>query len=374
VKAALPKNEFIEERDRPGRGGARLATHFFADSLILRIGRAGSNGGLDCVWRDAKHGARDARAPRSCRALTILEMLVSTALLSFIVLGLTAMFVQTQKIFKTGIKQTTVTDAGRTIIDMMASDLSQMSDPHFANVYFPTNVYPNFPVGGYPNPPTLYWSFVPGYDLVQSTNNNNGIPFPCRTNEVEDIFAMVQTNNTWVGIGYTVSNWFTNSGGGAIPGVGTLYRYVATTTAPLFPTNLLYANYINQVGYGTFTNSLFHRIADGVVHLKIYAFDADGNEMYWEPYYDQIGQVYGFQKDTYLQYPVIVTNLTSGGSQTNYLPHSIDIELGILEPEAFERARALYTSGATNAAAIFLANAAGQVEIFRQHIIIPAAP
>ena len=58
-------------------------------------------------------------------------MLVSTAMLSFIVLGLTAMFIQTQKAFKTGIKQTTITDAGRAIIDMIASDLSQMSDPRF---------------------------------------------------------------------------------------------------------------------------------------------------------------------------------------------------------------------------------------------------
>ena len=137
LKTAFPKNKLLEERDRPGRGGARLAPHFFADSfpwILLRIGRAQREGRPECVWRDAKHGARDARAPRNCRALTILEMLVSTAMLAFIVLGLTAMFIQTQKVFKTGIKQTTVTDAGRTIIDMIASDLSQMSDPHFTNV------------------------------------------------------------------------------------------------------------------------------------------------------------------------------------------------------------------------------------------------
>ena len=77
---------------------------------------------------------------RAGRALTILEMLVSVALLSFIVLGLTAMFVQTQKAFKTGIKQTDSTDAGRAVMEMIAADLSQLSDPHFTNVTFP--VYP----------------------------------------------------------------------------------------------------------------------------------------------------------------------------------------------------------------------------------------
>jgi hypothetical protein len=305
-----------------------------------------------------------SRPPRACRALTILEMLVSTAMLSFIIIGLTAMFIQTQKAFKTGVKQTSVTDAGRAIIDMMASDLSQMSDPHFTNVIFPTNS-----TGA---PPTLYWS-LSGLNLVQVVVTNNGEPV-FRTNELEDIFATVQTNNSWLGIGYCVSNWFTTSGGGAFPGVGTLYRYVATTTAPLFSTNLFYTNYIQQIGFGTFTNLWFHRVADGVVHLKIYAFDADGNEMTWEPNYDQYGQdAFG---NRYLQYPVIelVTNMGVASIQTNYLPHSIDIELGILEPEAFEHVRALYAAGATVAAGQFLTNSAGQVEIFRQHIIIAAAP
>ncbi len=296
-------------------------------------------------------------------------MLVSTAMLAFIVLGLTAMFVQTQKVFKTGIKQTTVTDAGRTIIDMIASDLSQMSDPHFTNVYYP--IYNS--VSGFPNPPTLDWS-LSGLDLVQ-VFTNNGVPV-FRTNELEDIFAMVQTNNTWVGIGYAVSNWFNNSNNGSpFPGVGTLYRYVATTNAPLFSTNLLFSNFNYQIGSNTFTNTLFHRIADGVVHLKIYAFDAGGNETCYESNYDAFGQT-SVGNYSYLRYPVIVTNLATNVPPywTNYLPHSIDIELGILEPEAFEHVRALYASGATAAAGQFLTNAAGQVEIFRRHIIIPAAP
>lgn len=312
-------------------------------------------------------------SPRSTqprRALTILEMLVSVALLSFIVLGLTAMFIQTQKAFKTGIKQTTVTDAGRSVLDMIASDLSQMTDPHFTNVYFPTN--------GGGGPPTLNWATVPGMTLRQIINNGNGITV--RTNVLQDIFLTFQTNNMWVGVGYTVSNWFTNAGGGSIPGVGTLYRYVSTTTAPLYATNWLYSNFNNYIAANNFTNSVFHRIADGVIHLKLTAFDATGNEMYWEPYYDPYGsfQVPSGQEQYSLQYPVIVPNPTNLNLvQTNYLPHSIDIELGVLEPEAFEHARALFSAGpgALPAAQGYLVtNAANQVEIFRQHVIIPAAP
>jgi hypothetical protein len=299
-----------------------------------------------------------SRPPRRCRALTILEMLVSTALLSFIVLGLTAMFIQTQKAFKTGIKQATVTDAGRAIIDMIAADFSQMANGQLTN-----QTAVNSGIFNYPN---MDWYRVLGYDLVQS---QNGVPF--RTNELEDIFAMVQTNNNWLGVGYSVSNWFT-SGGAAIPGVGTLYRYTTNVTGPLTTSNanFLYPNFYSAVSTGTFTN--FHRIADGVVHLKIYAYDTNGYENQNEVPYD-----YG-AVTTNLEYPNLVwvinplNPLGPPIQQTNFVPHSIDIELGILEPEAFEHARALFTSGATTAAEQYLASAAGQVEIFRQHIIISA--
>jgi hypothetical protein len=319
------------------------------------------------------------RLPRTRRALTILEMLVSTAMLAFIILGLTAMLVQTQKAFKSGIKRTTITDAGRTIVDMIASDLSQMSDPHFTNIWYPTNFN-----GA---PPTLYWYYVPWYDLDQVVYTNSFNQPVYRTNQIEDIFATVLSNNTWLGIGYTVSNWFTNAGGSAIPGVGTLYRYVAQTNAPLYATNTLFSNFNTQVGYNTFTNTLFHRVADGVIHFKIYAFDAGGNEMPYEQGYEQFGNLQtpfpgfltiGTPGYVSLQYPCVVGITNAQGFitsvQTNYLPHSIDIELGILEPETFEHVRALYAAGATTVASNFLANAAGQVEIFRQHIIIPAAP
>jgi prepilin-type N-terminal cleavage/methylation domain-containing protein len=75
------RDRFIAPQQRGGgpcRGGARLATHYFTDSFpwILRIGRAQKEGRPECVWRDAKHSARDARAPRNHRAFTILELML----------------------------------------------------------------------------------------------------------------------------------------------------------------------------------------------------------------------------------------------------------------------------------------------------------
>jgi hypothetical protein len=247
---------------------------------------------------------------------------------------------------------------------MIAADLSQMSDPHFTNVYNPytNNVASIFPTN-------VFWQWVPSYDLIQSNLNSNGVMAPFRTNQLEDIFVTVQTNATCLGIGYSVSNWFTNGSGGNFPGIGTLYRYVTNTTAPLTNGNILFPSFQTAVQFGTFTNC--HRIADGVVHLKIYTFDVWGNENTNELNYPS----YANGAVQSLQYPVVVGNPTNSSLYiTNYLPHSVDIELGILEPEAFEHARALFSAGATTAAEQYLANAAGQVEIFRQHIIITAAP
>lgn len=295
-------------------------------------------------------------------------MLVSTALLTVIVLGLTAMLIQTQNAFKTGTKQTTSTDAGRAVIDMIASDLSQLANNQF------TNQTGTGPIAGTVNSyflyPNLWWSRA-----SQLYQYQNGALF--RTNQMDDIFSLVQTNNTWIGIGYTVSNWFVNpfNTNTYIPGAGTLYRYTTNYNGPLAVSNILgfYPSFFNTFTFGTYTNC--HRIADGIVDLKITAYDADGNEMYYEPGYDLSPNGLTTLGSTYLEYPANVPNLTNLSLvQTNYLPHSVDIEVGILEPEAVDHARALFQSGAITAASNYLANAVGQVEIFRQHIVIPGAP
>ena len=68
-KFCAPQGQgLLRERGRPDRRGARLAPHSFPHSflwILSRIGRALIDGGPASVWRDAKHSARDARAPRN---------------------------------------------------------------------------------------------------------------------------------------------------------------------------------------------------------------------------------------------------------------------------------------------------------------------
>jgi hypothetical protein len=263
--------------------------------------------------------------------LTILEMLVSTAMLSFIVLGLTAMLIQTQKAFKTGIKQNTVTDAGRTIMDMITTDLRQMSDAR--NIY-QTN---------------FFWG-VPNIAMV--TNYENGVAI--RTNEVNDIYILEHTNTTWLGVGYAVSNY--------VPGLGlgALYRYeiITNSLAPVLTNNLYYSFYTNfNITPPLFPSLFWHKIADGVIDLRIRAFDQNGNEND----FNTLGPYFSYPVGTI--YPL---------TPTNALPNSVELEFGILEPDTLVQVRGL--AGNATALQNFLSsNAAPKMEVFRQRVTVASA-
>ena len=276
-------------------------------------------------------------AIRNCRALTVLEMLVSITLLVFIVVGLTAMFVETQRVFKTGVKQSSMTDAGQTIIDFVAADLSQLSDAQTPGI---TN---------------LFWSWLTANQTYQYQDSPANV---YRTNQIQEIFALVHTNAQWLGVGYAVSN--------SAPGVGTLYRYLISTNAPLLA-NTLFSNFYYAVSAMTFGTN-FDRVADGVIHLKIRAFDQFGNENGYEQ-----GQDYATAKPLYeFTYPApAYTNNLSLVVPPAGLPNTIQLEVGVLEPEAYEQLRALPPN--SPAQKTFLGNAGGKIQIYRRNIPVAGA-
>jgi hypothetical protein len=254
-------------------------------------------------------------------------MLVSTAMLSFIVLGLTAVFIQTQRAFKTGIKATTVTDAGRTIMDMIASDMRQMSDAQNLGV---TN---------------LYWTWSANSYEYQDNER-------FRTNQLDGIYVLEHTNTTWMGVGYAVQNLLPENSGFSF---GTLYRYQTNFSAP-FITNNLFWPFLESIEANNFTNQAYwHRVADGVISLKLRAYDQNGNEPWIESTY------YGdYADDARISYPFI----------SNTLPNAVDVELAILEPDALAQAR--FLAGVPTALNSFMSsNALTRMEVFRRRIGIP---
>lgn len=253
-------------------------------------------------------------------------MLVATTLLVVITLGLTAMFLQVQKAFRGGHKQTDVMESGRTVIDMMSRDFQQMSDAKDSNVV-------NF-----------FYGIRNGSGLVQTDTLANA-----RTNYLSDVFALEHINNTWFGVGYSISN---NVGAGVSGAqmVGSLYRYVYSTNDS--PTDNPLRYFTNEAT--TFGTTNFYRIVDGVIHFQMRAFDANGTEITNNP-------IYGITPE--LELPQHKFD--------SPLPNSVELELGILEPALVEQVRAFGTNPV--AQSNFLATRMGAVHIFRQQIPVRAA-
>jgi len=292
------------------------------------------------------------------RALTILEMLVAVSLLTLIVLGLSAMLIQVQRAFKAGLKQTTTSDAGRTIEGLIAEDLQQMSAAQSTGAT--NNSITNFS-----------WVQYPVTYMTQYTNNAANTPVAMRTNQLQDIFILIHTNTAWTAVGYYVSNWFTNTGNNSsISAIGTLYRWTATTNGPLSPNNSFFNCFINNGSLITNATST-NRIADGIVHLMVRAYDQNGNEDPNEAPYD-----YNPSTTNTFTYPVsILTNISGANVYmvTNTLPNSVELEVGVFEPEAFQQALSMYNAGNTAGAGTFLQNHPEKVDIYRQRIFITAA-
>jgi hypothetical protein len=221
-----------------------------------------------------------------------------------------------------------------------------MSDAQNTNLYGSIPKNPNF------NPNYNFYLAVPSNGVTIFTNQSG---VPTYDVELDQIFLLEHTNTTWVGVGYAVSNY---------PGVnmGSLYRYETNWTSlpPMF-TNDLFTPFLNNITGSNFTTNYWHKVADGVIDMKINAFDQNGNTN------DNFLPQNGMYCVAYPIYPTF-----SSFPATNTMPNTVDLEFGILEPDTLVTARGL--SGNPAALAGFLAtNTTPHMEIFRQRVTIAAA-
>lgn len=260
--------------------------------------------------------------------ITLVEMLVASTLLVIITLGLMAMFAQTQRAFKTGLREADILEGGRTATEIIARDLQQLSD---ANYPYVTN---------------FYTRQASGYDLLQSDAGQT------RTNRVMDFFALSYLNGEWTAMGFAVKKE-TNAA------VGSLYRYNVSTKMETLATNALFVGFNDEIFNGMQTN--FYRIADGVVHFQVYAFDEKGALLNGNTITNSspIDQVDAFP----------ITRLADG--KVYRMPNYIEVELGVLEPTTLIQAKAMPTA---DTAKEFLSRQGSKVHIFRQQIPIRTAP
>ena len=291
---------------------------------------------------------------RLARAFSLIEILVTVALLSVMIIGLVAMFGQVRRAFLSSLAQVDVLESGRAAADLIRRDVEQMAPCYAANGI-------NFYVVTGNN-----YALTSGFLDEQLANPNDRW-----TNLIQELFFLTPappSNGVWNGIGYRLQVTDEKNS------IGTLYRYYGnglTATNTAFTSN----NVNGQVGIlpngaqGAFTqdNFLANRIIDGVTHFRILAFQTNG-----------------------LPYPVQKTNgvirVQQGGYYpgweynyafySNIVPAYVEIELGILETAALERYRAF--GPGTAAANSYLTNHPGAIHLFRQRIPIrsydPSAP
>jgi hypothetical protein len=306
------------------------------------------------------------------RAFTLIEILVSISLLSFIVIGLFAMFNQTQRAFRLGMTQSDILEAGRAVTEMIPRELEQTTPSHRNAV--------NFMVTNLNSAPLL--QSLPGTTLR-------------RNNLLQDCFILQRQNQTWIGIGYCVRTndstgrlWLPEVSPGQL-GAGTLYRFTATLPAvisapgfannglPQDPSQLFVAFLSNSVPGSLASQAISNRICDGVVHFRLRAFATNGFPLFNDTFHTNAC----FRTNSLtpgssvVQQTLAVPSLAYPDNWSGLffandaVPAAVEMELGLLEQRAWERYNSI---GAAAARLAYLQreDISSRVHLFRQRIPI----
>ena len=295
-------------------------------------------------------------------AFTLVEILTAMGLLLIMTLGLVLLFHQTQRAFRSGLRQVDVMETARATLDFIGRDVQQMALT--ANVGTNADIRVQSAV----EPVT----FAP---LVLDPNlNTNNV-----TNIIQNLYFTTGLNNQIQGVGYRVLNLnlstaLLNKTNNII--VGTLYRFYANTNE--VSDNSLYDLFANSppanlINNAVATNRLFRRMIDGVVHFEARPYDSHGrlftNDFTFGSPVIATNDPYGLGQTNY----TFTTLVTTGGTATSAIPSYLEIELGVMEPHVVEQVKPIVASGDLNAVRHFITNHLGAIHIFRQQIPIRTA-
>lgn len=286
-------------------------------------------------------------------AFSLIEVLVAVTLMSVIVLGLLAMFTEVQRAFRTGITQVDVMESGRSAMEMISREIEQATPTRLQNSasFFAFN---------------RRWTGSEMAPLVQTLPGAGPTAaVQRRVNLVQDVFFTTRENQNWQGVGYSV----TYDGSS----VGTLFRYENNASA------------IDSIGVANLGTTTFqarpNRIADGVVHFRVLAYDTRGRLLTPDSYFTNSfatnsAVVPASRSEVVLNYNNLSPLSYEYDFRSNSVPAYVDVEIGVLEQKTVEKARGLvYSSGlspsdAAQAQVRYLGNQAGRVQIFRQRVPI----
>lgn len=293
------------------------------------------------------------------RGFSLVEIMVAVTLTSVIVLGLMAMFTQTQRAFQLGMNQSDVLEAGRMATDLIVREMEQIAPSGLNGTNVNAISFYASPINADPNAPAIQPA---GYTPFKQSLPGVAAP-DGRENVLEDLYFVTRVNQTWTGIGYYVrTNGSFRSGWEP---VGSLYR-VENSLSAFQMGNQLGLSPINAFFFGTTNVS---KILDGVVQFTVRAYDVNGDlitpdspEYGPSPVLPQVRQDYSFPP------PANVNTLQPRYSFfSNAVPAFVELEIGVLEDQTYQRYRNIPIAAAREA---FLKEHAGNVHVFRQRIPI----
>lgn len=268
-------------------------------------------------------------------------MMITVALLGFIIVGLVAMFSYTQKAFKGGMNQTDVLEAGRAATELISREMESITPAQGSTNYLRRDA--NFYVSQ-------------SFEFYQQLPPLSGTP-AVRTNSFDDVFFITKQNQTWYGQGYLVFP-VTN-------GVGTLYRYQWPVAGTNNPASLILnfykvANYARNTGVvGIYSNEL-RRVTDGIVGLRVQACDTNGILVTLANYNaNRPNTIVAFTNNVGVQTFTVFTS--------NAVPAYVDLELDALEQETYEKIRTLPPGPPRDN---YLQREASRVHVFRRRVTI----
>jgi hypothetical protein len=313
------------------------------------------------------------RKPSLCdvTGFSLVELMVVITLLSLIVLVLMAVFNSTQTAFRAGVTQSGVLEDSRAAMDMMTADLKLMTPSDastnltgFVNTYY---LGVGNAVNFFATTNLLY------QPLPQTLPGSGGM----RTNVLQSFFLLSKQNlnghSSWIGTGYAV---MTNGSATLYP----LYRF--TTNAPSSTDPIVMFNnfegVINGTDFNGITNAGWSHLIDGVVDLRVHAYNLDGylitNSVQY--HYEGVQWMTNYNFNAYYQ-PSLNGGEPNFYFYSNAIPAAVEVQMGVLEDRAQQRAASRGIPGqipdpVLNAAQWqYLQGQAGRVHLFRQRVTIP---
>ena len=288
-----------------------------------------------------------AKQTHTQSGLSLIEMMVTVALLTVIILGLVAMFEQTRKAFTAGLANVDYEDSGRVALDIIARDLQQMA-PAKAGIAYANSANTFAGI----NSLNFYTDFEPNVTSSHVVMTDVNTDFV--TNVMQRVLFVAQYNQTWSAVGYRVDP------STSMKGYGTLYQYRAA--GPAFgvgsPTQSILADFINDT-------NVYSPVIDGVVGFRIRAYDPSGNEISTSAPSMGVAAAYPSA------YPAPQYNNGYGYAyafSNNVVPAYVEIELTVMESKTIDR----YNSMAGANAATFWNNHIGQMHVFKERVSIPS--